>query len=158
VRQNPKEKFDKATYDYYHPKPGLTERILSTPLLDKMLSNKTIGNYKLYPKANPNSRYRNIGNDASGYEDAVRSGQIRNPPLDESKPRWGIGAVSNKEYGEPDWGFKGEFVDPRHYRGKYFVEAKESPLNYRFSRYNTKNWGSHSNKLVETDNPDVTLW
>lgn len=106
--------------------------------------------YRLFPKPNPNSYYRNIG-DVDGYLDAVNTGEIK-----------------GKFMGAPYFGDKGYFVsqvklngktprgkytsplqDGAGYKGKYMVEANGDKIKFS----NNYDWGNIP--IKENSTPDM---
>lgn len=120
-------------------------------------ANTVFKNYRLFPKANPTSRYRNIGG-KEGYQDAIRSGKVRPPSVARTPGKIDL----KKSYPYADWGGEGRFVDPTSYRGKYFAEGNTNGIN--FQRYSRSKWGVRATNPdgnytnIRIDNPNVTLW
>jgi hypothetical protein len=92
-----------------------------------------IGKYTLFPKANPNSHYRNIGG-IEGYNNVVKRGIVA-PPEKTSGPLLNQIGIRRKAFSEAFYGNKGQFVDPKRYKGEYFVEANNIPIDKIYSNH-----------------------
>jgi len=105
-----------------------------------------VGNYTIFPKANPKAHYRNIGNTSQGYNNALKLEEIIPPIIDKEAYLLSKGAIRDeagkivardangnfiltpKQFNKAYYERQGKFVDPRRYKGKYFVEVEGVPM------------------------------